>query len=324
MHEFEPGHAGGFVGFWHYWLQVRTPHAEGMWNLPFLEYTQKNISNYLRVWQHLVFILHDDWSNHLKFSHESHEVWLVLHRVPHRNQIQRKNWEMVSVPFLLFVPQSCAEGSKGWFSCPVLASTQCLQPVAVLWEAVRRELVVLLVQGWDTEASPCFELGTAEDTAWAAPSQDQGVPYPHQLSLSWGAWLCLAPALQCVAEGMVWCVQRREEVQGPSQVLWLSQFVPVLAVVQTWRCSHLPSVSEEPFLLYTFIFTASLRHPSGSVLILPLQKIEIFISPFISEKLRFLSPWIIWLALCYAAFAASLLYNHRSSQYSVIQPQSSP
>lgn len=94
-----------------------------------------------------------------------------------------------------------------------------------------------------------------------------------------------------MAEGdSVMCVEQREEVQRPSQELWLSLFVPVLAVVQTWRCSHLPSASEELFLLYTFIFTALLRHLNGSVLILPLQKIEIFISPSISEKLRFLSP----------------------------------
>lgn len=91
-------------------------------------------------------------------------------------------------------------------------------------------------------------------------------------------------------KGMVWCVQRREEVRRPSQAPWLSLFVPVPAVVQSRRCGHLPSASEEPFLLYTFIFTASLRHPCGSVLILPLQKIEIFISPSISEELRFLSP----------------------------------
>lgn len=58
----------------------------------------------------MVFILHDDWSTHLKSSRESHEVWLVLDRVPHMSQTQQENWEVVSVEFLLFVPQSRAEG----------------------------------------------------------------------------------------------------------------------------------------------------------------------------------------------------------------------
>lgn len=59
-----------------------------------------------------------------------------MHRVPHRNQIQRKNWEMVSVAFLLFVPQSCAEGSKGCsvaqFCCGVAEFLQALS-ASSLW-----------------------------------------------------------------------------------------------------------------------------------------------------------------------------------------------
>lgn len=164
-----------------------------MWNLSFLEYKQKNSSNYLRVRQHLVFICNDDCSTRIKSSHESHGVWLVLHRVPHRNQIQQENWEVVSVAFLLLVPQSHAEGSKEWFHvqfcCGLAEFLQALSAsslVAVLWEAVRREPVVLLAQGWEAEARPYFKLESAEDTPWAAPSQGR---MSHTLTSSTSAEL---------------------------------------------------------------------------------------------------------------------------------------
>lgn len=128
-------------------------------------------------------------------------------------------------------------------------------------------------------------------TLHGQPPASARVPVPAlpQLRCLDGGCVVLLPDSAWLM-GVVWCVEPREEVQRHSQALWLSLFVPVPAVVPTWRCSHLPSASEEPFQLCTFIFTASVRHPSGSVLILPLQKIEIFISPSISEKLRFLSP----------------------------------
>ena len=76
----------------------------------------------------------------------------------------------------------------------------------------------------------------------------------------------------------------------------LLPFAPVPAVVQshplcfTWTCNHLPCAPREHVLLYTSIFPTSVRHPRGSVLILPLQKTEILISPSIFEELRFRSP----------------------------------
>lgn len=170
----------------------------------------------------MVFIWHDDWSTHIKSSQESHGVWLVLLRVPHRNQIQRESWQVVSVAFLLFVPQSVQRAQKGGFvSCSaegyrVLASTQCLQPWGCPVGSSVEGAGGAAGAGWETEATPCFKLETAEDTPWAAPSHGQGVPYPHQLYPSLAevpGWrLCPSPAWQCMAEGEwfgVWNKERK-------------------------------------------------------------------------------------------------------------------
>lgn len=66
--------------------------------------------------------------------------------------------------------------------------------VAVQWEAVWRELLVLLAQGWEAEASPCLELEPAEDTARAAPSQCQGTSTSSTSAEVLGWRLCRAPA----------------------------------------------------------------------------------------------------------------------------------
>lgn len=129
---------------------------------------------------------------------------------------------------------------------------------------------------------------------------------------SCGRWL----AWRLWPEGMG-CCTRMKGKQSWCWLWWQPRHGPC------FTCSHLPPAPEEHVPLYASIFPASHRRLCGSAFILPVQKIEISISPSIFEELRFLSPWIIWLALSYAAFAASLLYNCCCSQYSVIQPHSS-
>lgn len=223
-------------------------------------------------------------------------LWLVLQRVPHGNRIW-SGGERSIAPLRAAVPRRRLERAVSWpallrGSSGALASTQQRPAsVAVLRDVLRKELVVCLAQSWP-QNSP-FE-----------PSGQK-------------AWF----------DG--WNEERRSKDLGKHHGRALLLLAPVLSVVQnhclcfTWSCSHLPSAPEEHILLYTSIFPTFFRHLCGSVPILPLQKIEIFISPSIFEELRFLSPWITWLVLCYAAFAASLLYNHCCSQYSVIQPHSS-
>lgn len=95
--------------------------------------------------------------------------WLVLHRMPHRNRIRREKWEVASVALQLFVPVLCRRLKRAvsWPALPwgsrVLASAQCLQPlVAILWDALLRELVVHA--GMELRGrSPCCKPRAAEE-----------------------------------------------------------------------------------------------------------------------------------------------------------------
>lgn len=197
MHGFKPWHAGSFVSFWYYWLQVRRTATEGIRNLPFLVYTQKSISYYFRVCQHLVFVLHDDWSTRIKSSHGSHEVRLVLHRVPQRNQIQWENWEnweVVRVAFLLFVPPAPCRGLRKVVSYPVLpwdsrvpAGTQCLQPCGCPVGSSVEGAAGAAGTGLGSRSQPLFGAGASWRHCTGSPQPVPG--YQYQLYLSWGAWM---------------------------------------------------------------------------------------------------------------------------------------
>lgn len=277
--------------------------------------------------------MHDDWSTCLLVG----LVWfcLVLHRLPHRHWIQREKWEVATDPLCAAVLCRRLKKVISWpallWSSRVLASTQCLRPmVAVLQNATWRELVVLA--STELERGPVAVSHGQQKSHHGQPPASISYTLtsstsPEVLGIGavsssgvrmhgWKAWF------------EVWNDERKNRDLPKCCVRALLLFAPVLVVVQTyhlcfiWSWSRVPSSSEEHILLYASIFLISFRHPCGSVLILPLKKIEIFISSSIFEELRFLSPWIIWLSLCYAAFAASLLYNHHCSQYSIIQPHS--
>lgn len=265
--------------------------------------------------------------------------WLVLQRVLHRNRI-RRGGECSIAPLHAAVPcrrlkravswPALLQGSRG-----ALANTQQRQAsVAILWDVLQRELMVCQAQSWETGAPAARDgqLGSHHLSCWAAPATVSDTmtssASPEVLGVEAMPCSCLRVHSRNAWFG-AWNEEKRSKDHHKHHSRALLLLAPALSVVQnhclcfTWSCSRLPSVPEEHILLYTSIFPTCFRHLCGSVLILPLQKTEIFISPSIFEELRFLSPWIIWLVLCYAAFAASLLYNHCCSQYSVIQPHSS-
>lgn len=155
------------------------------------------------------------------------------------------------------------------------------------------------------------------------------VPQPCTGRAQKGCFWLAAGCLQAPVS-LLWEVAGTEAVAWRHGLLYKDEGEAelVLAVVAapSWTVLHLQPFASCPWgarpalCLHLPRFSQAL---CGSAFILPVQKIEISISPSIFEELRFLSPWIIWLALSYAAFAASLLYNCCCSQYSVIQPHSS-